>query len=77
MIPLAQTILARSGAEQARTGDGGRRHPGDARSRVGPVLGGVIVTDLSWRVMFYINVPVCLAAVAAAYRVAMPGNRGR
>lgn len=34
----------------------------------------MIVTDLSWRVMFYINVPVCVAAVVAAYRVAMPGR---
>ncbi|WP_433171764.1 DHA2 family efflux MFS transporter permease subunit [Actinoallomurus sp. CA-150999] len=28
----------------------------------GPVLGGLIVTDWSWRWVFYINVPICAAA---------------
>lgn len=42
---------------------------------LGPVLGGVIVTDASWRLMFYLNVPVCLVALFAAYRVAMPRTR--
>jgi EmrB/QacA subfamily drug resistance transporter len=42
---------------------------------LGPVLGGLFVTYSSWRLMFYINVPVCLAAVVAAYRVAIPRTR--
>jgi EmrB/QacA subfamily drug resistance transporter len=75
LIPLAQTILAqeagpnRLGRVMAVVGI-----PAMLGPVLGPVVGGVIVTDLSWRVMFYINVPVCLAAVAAAYRVAMPGK---
>jgi EmrB/QacA subfamily drug resistance transporter len=42
---------------------------------LGPVLGGVIVTETSWRLMFYLNVPVCLAAVVIAFRVAMPHTK--
>ncbi len=34
----------------------------------GPVLGGVLVTSLSWRWIFYINIPVCLASLALSAR---------
>jgi EmrB/QacA subfamily drug resistance transporter len=30
---------------------------------LGPVLGGLLVTDLSWRWVFYVNVPIGLAAI--------------
>jgi len=30
---------------------------------IGPVLGGLLVTDLSWRWVFYVNVPIGVAAV--------------
>ena len=35
----------------------------------GPVVGGVIVQDLSWRWLFYVNVPVTVAAFAGAWWV--------
>jgi MFS family permease len=35
---------------------------------VGGLLGGVLVTSLSWRWIFYINIPVCLAALALSAR---------
>jgi EmrB/QacA subfamily drug resistance transporter len=34
---------------------------------LGPVLGGAIVDNLSWRWMFYVNVPVCAIALLAAF----------
>ena len=35
---------------------------------LGPVLGGLLVTDLSWRWVFYVNVPIGVAAFAFGAR---------
>lgn len=35
---------------------------------LGPVLGGVIVNSLSWRWIFYVNIPVTLVALLLAWR---------
>jgi DHA2 family methylenomycin A resistance protein-like MFS transporter len=46
----------------------------------GPTLGGVIVDDLGWRWMFWVNVPIGLAGMAAGARVVprtQPGGRRR
>jgi EmrB/QacA subfamily drug resistance transporter len=44
---------------------------------VGIVLGGAIVTYLSWRWIFWINVPIGLAAVLLAFRVLHEGSERR
>jgi MFS family permease len=33
---------------------------------IGPVLGGVLTSGLSWRWIFFVNIPICLAAIAIA-----------
>jgi EmrB/QacA subfamily drug resistance transporter len=42
---------------------------------LGPVVGGLIVSNLSWRWIFYVNVPICLAGLALARR-GLPPSRG-
>jgi EmrB/QacA subfamily drug resistance transporter len=45
-------------------------------SIVGPLLGGVFVDDLSWRWIFYINVPIGVIALAVV-AAQVPGHLGR
>ena len=78
LIPLAQTILAQAAGPQRL----GRVMavvgvPAMLGPVLGPVLGGVIVTGTSWRLMFLVNVPVCLAAMVMAYRVALPDTKAK
>jgi EmrB/QacA subfamily drug resistance transporter len=41
---------------------------------LGPVLGGLLVDDLSWRWIFYVNVPIGLVGLALAARL-LPSTR--
>jgi EmrB/QacA subfamily drug resistance transporter len=40
---------------------------------LGPVIGGLIVSNLSWRWIFYVNVPICAVALLLAWRF-VPGR---
>jgi EmrB/QacA subfamily drug resistance transporter len=76
IIPLMQTILAqaagprRLGRVMAVIGV-----PAMLAPVFGPILGGLIVTDASWRLLFYINLPICLVALLASRRLAMPDTK--
>lgn len=42
---------------------------------IGPIIGGLIVTYLSWRWIFYVNVPTCVTGLILAWRV-LPRHPG-
>ena len=46
---------------------------------VGPVLGGLLVTDIDWRWIFYVNVPVGVVAILTfvIFPDMRPGRRHR
>ena len=75
LLPLAQTILAQA-AGPLRVGRAMAlvALPAQLGPILGPVIGGLIVSDLSWRWIFYVNVPVCLVALVLAWR-GMPDTR--
>ncbi len=70
ILPVGQTILAQAAGPQRM----GRVMsvfgvPMLLVPVLGPVLGGLIVDQWSWRWIFFINLPVGVAAVAAAQRL--------
>ena len=42
--------------------------PGLLGPILGPLVGGAILTHLSWRFMFWVNVPFCVIGILLAWR---------
>ncbi|MGH3169993.1 MAG: MFS transporter, partial [Trebonia sp.] len=65
ILPIAQTIVVRA-AGPRRIGRmmGIIAVPSQLAPVIGPVVGGVIVDYLSWRWLFFLNVPIGLAGLA-------------
>jgi EmrB/QacA subfamily drug resistance transporter len=70
LLPLMQTILAQeAGPSQLPKVMAAVSVPAILTPILGPVLGGVIVDNVSWRWIFFINIPVCIIAIFLARRV--------
>jgi EmrB/QacA subfamily drug resistance transporter len=77
VMPVGQALLAKAAGPQRM----GRvmsviTVPAMLAPVLGPLLGGLIVADLSWRWLFFVNVPLCAAAVLGGLRV-LPDDRDR
>ncbi|CAL9672797.1 MDR family MFS transporter [Streptomyces sp. enrichment culture] len=75
VLPLGMAVLA----QEAGPGRLGRVMgvlgiPSALGPVLGPVVGGAIVDDWNWRWIFFINVPVCVAAIVIAWRT-MPSRK--
>ena len=76
LMPVGQTILARAAGPQRI----GRVMsvlgvPTLIAPVLGPVLGGLIVDNTSWRWIFYVNVPIGIAAILLSLRFLVGGER--
>jgi EmrB/QacA subfamily drug resistance transporter len=76
IIPLIQTILAHAaGPDRVRRVMGVVGVPAMLGPVLGPVLGGLILSGASWRLIFFINVPICVAALVATRSIVMPDTK--
>jgi EmrB/QacA subfamily drug resistance transporter len=69
LVPLSQSMIVRS-AQPAQLGRlmGVLAIPSLLGPVFGPTLGGLLVDGFSWRWIFYVNVPICVAAFALSLR---------
>jgi len=78
IMPVGQSIMARAAGPQ-RMGRvmGIIGVPQLLGPILGPVLGGVIVSNTSWRWIFFVNVPIGLVALwlSRTYLIKSPGDR--
>ncbi|MFF8510668.1 DHA2 family efflux MFS transporter permease subunit [Streptomyces sp. NPDC015492] len=69
MLPVLQTVVIRaSGGRQVGRLTAVVSLPALLGPVLGPVLGGLVLGHVGWRWIFYVNLPVCLLALALAWR---------
>ncbi len=70
LMPVGQTMLARAaGPNRLGRAMAVVAIPAMLAPALGPVLGGALLDHLTWRWMFYLNVPVCALALILAIRL--------
>jgi EmrB/QacA subfamily drug resistance transporter len=70
IMPIGQTMLAqKAGPHRMGRVMAVIAVPAMLAPVLGPVLGGFIIDHLSWRWMFYVNVPLCAIALIAAFKM--------
>jgi EmrB/QacA subfamily drug resistance transporter len=70
LMPIGQTMLARAaGPERMGRVMAVVAVPAMLGPVLGPIIGGLIVDHLSWRWMFFVNVPFCVIALVLAVRL--------
>jgi EmrB/QacA subfamily drug resistance transporter len=69
LAPMMQLMMARHAGRHMARVIGIAAMPVMVGQMFGPSLGGLILTYLSWRWTFYVNVPIGLLAIAFAWRV--------
>lgn len=79
LMPIMQTLLFRQAG--GRTQGMGKimaiiSLPMVLGPVLGPVIGGLIIEYLPWRWIFFVNPPICLAALVLAWRVMPADTRG-
>jgi EmrB/QacA subfamily drug resistance transporter len=75
LLPLGTAILAQAaGPERVGRVMAAVGVPAVLAPILGPLLGGVLVSDLDWRWIFYVNAPICLVAILLSTR-SVPNSR--
>ena len=72
LAPMMQMMMARHAGKHMARVIGTAAMPVMIGQMLGPSLGGLILSYLSWRWTFFVNVPVGLLAIAFAWRGAPP-----
>jgi MFS family permease len=76
LMPIGMTIIMRAvGPQNMGRVMGIFGIPMLLAPAVGPVLGGWFVQDFSWRLIFYVNVPIGIIALVSAWRFLKESNR--
>lgn len=76
IMPVGQTLMAQSaGPTKMNRVMAVAGIPTMLGPILGPVIGGLIVTNFSWRWIFYVNVPVGILAIALAIKLLQPSHR--